>query len=138
MSSSIGDELFFAASSPAQSLNILVQMLNFPEHFNSALMQYRLESVAAILYVRDMKKSLSFYVDVLGFSAADWGDENFTSVNRDNQGLYLCKGGQGVPGMWVWMGFDGDIHALHDALKMKGVRIKLPPTNYPWAYEMQV
>ncbi|MCU0451295.1 MAG: glyoxalase superfamily protein [Bernardetiaceae bacterium] len=97
-----------------------------------------MENVTPILYVEDLAQSLSFYVGVLGFKNADWGDDHFTSVNRDNTGLYLCKGGQGTPGTWLWIGFDGDIHALHKSLMAKGVTIKLAPTNFSWAYEMQV
>lgn len=99
---------------------------------------FRIENIAPILYVTDMVKSLEFYVDILGFKKADWGDENFTSINQDNSGMYLCKGGQGLPGTWVWIGFDGDILALHQKLASNGVTIKLPPTNFSWAYEMQV
>ncbi|MBL7839782.1 MAG: VOC family protein [Cyclobacteriaceae bacterium] len=99
---------------------------------------FRIENIAPILYVTDMERSLAFYVDILGFKKAEWGDDTFTSINRDNSGLYLCKGAQGVPGTWVWFGFDGDIIALHEQLKLKGVTIKLPPTNFSWAYEMQI
>ena len=104
---------------------------------NDAL-NFRVENVTPILNVKDMSRSLAFYVGVLGFNNAGWGNENFTSVSRDNQGLYLCKNGQGFPGTWVWIGFDGDIFSLHQKLKSKGVTIKLPPTNFLWAYEMQV
>jgi len=99
---------------------------------------FRIENIAPILYVTDMAKSLEFYVDKLGFKKADWGDDNFTSINQNNSGMYLCKGGQGLPGTWVWIGFDGDIFELHQKLTTKGVTIKLPPTNFSWAYEMQV
>lgn len=99
---------------------------------------FRIENVAPVLYVKDMAITLSFYVDILGFKNADWGDDNFTSINRDNTCLYLCRGGQGLPGTWVWIGFDGDIFSLHENLKEKGVIIKLPPTNFSWAYEMQI
>ena len=100
--------------------------------------KFRVENVTPILYVTDMVKSLEFYVDTLGFKKADWGDNNFTAVTRDNTGLYLCKVGQGLPGTWVWIGFDGDIFALHQILQSKGISIKLPPTNFYYAYEMQV
>ena len=101
-------------------------------------LNFRVENVKPILYVKDMSQSLSFYVDILGFKNAEWGNDSFTSINRDNTGLYLCKGGQGLPGTWVWIGFDGDIFALHQRLKANGVTIKLPPTNFSWAYEMQI
>ena len=99
---------------------------------------FRIENISPILMVNDMAESLRFYVELLGFSKADWGDENFTSINRDNTGLYLCKGGQGIPGTWIWIGFDGDIYQLHDRLKTNGVKIKLPPTNFSWALELQI
>lgn len=101
-------------------------------------LNFRIENISPILYVSDMAKSLRFYVDILGFKNAEWGDDNFTSVNRDSTGLYLCKGGQGLSGTWIWIGFDGDILELHQKLKSKGVPIKLPPTNFSWAYEMQI
>lgn len=105
---------------------------------NQDKINYRIENVTAILSVSDMNKSLSFYIGILGFKKADWGDDSFTCIYKDNSGLYLCKGGQGVSGTWIWVGFDGDIFTLHQKLKSDGVTIKLPPTNFSWAYEMQV
>jgi catechol 2,3-dioxygenase-like lactoylglutathione lyase family enzyme len=101
-------------------------------------LSYRIENIIPILSVQDMSRSLAFYVDLLGFTNADWGDDNFTCVGRDKRSLYLCKGGQGSPGTWVWIGFDGDIFSLHQSLLLKGVTITLPPTNYSWALEMHV
>jgi catechol 2,3-dioxygenase-like lactoylglutathione lyase family enzyme len=101
-------------------------------------LSFHIENITPVLYVKDMPRSLEFYVDILGFKNAEWGNENFTSINRDHSGLYLCKGAQGNPGTWVWIGFDGDIFSLHQQLITKGITIKLPPTNFSWAYEMQV
>jgi catechol 2,3-dioxygenase-like lactoylglutathione lyase family enzyme len=97
-----------------------------------------IEGIQVILSVADMNVSRAFYVGILGFEEAVWGTDDFTSVNRENAGIYLCKGAQGHPGMWIWVGFDGDIFKLHDELKAKAVKIKLPPTNYSWAMEMQI
>ena len=36
------------------------------------------------------------------------------------------------------MGFDGDILELYQYLLSKGVAIKLPPSKFAWAYEMQI
>jgi hypothetical protein len=69
---------------------------------------------------------------------ADWGTDFFTSVNRDNSGIYLSKDGQGNPGTWIWVGFDGDIFSLYEQLKSKGVVIRQPPVNYSWALEMHI
>lgn len=101
-------------------------------------MDFRVENIAPILYVTNMSESLHFYVDLLGFQKAAWGDDSFTSVGREGGALYLCRGGQGVRGTWIWIGFDGDIRSLHEQLILKGVTIKLPPTNFSWAYEMRI
>ena len=99
---------------------------------------FRIENIAPILSVKNMARSVAFYVDILGFQNAPWGDEIFTMVSRDNTGIYLSNDAQGSSGTWVWLGFDGDIHALHQKLKAANVPIKLPPTNFYWAYEMQI
>jgi predicted enzyme related to lactoylglutathione lyase len=87
--------------------------------------------------VEDMETSLRFYVDQLGFENAPWGDDNFTSVNRDAAYIYLCRGGQGRGGAWVWVGVE-DAEKLHQELKARGVPIRMSPTNYPWALEFHV
>jgi hypothetical protein len=37
----------------------------------------------------------------------------------------------------VWIGV-GDAGALFEEYKGRGARIRNPPANFPWAYEMQV
>lgn len=102
------------------------------------LLNFRIENIAPVLSVRDIQRSLKFYVDILGFRNAEWGDQNFTMVTRDNSGLYLCKDEQGVSGTWIWIGFDGDIFQLHQQLKSQKVKIVLAPTNFSHSYEMRV
>ncbi|MBN8788657.1 MAG: VOC family protein [Terrimonas sp.] len=99
---------------------------------------FRLENITPILNVKDISRSLAFYVGILGFKNAEWGDDSFTCINRDNTGLYLCRDGQGASGTWIWIGFDGDISAFHQYLRSCGVVIRLTPTNFPWACEMQI
>lgn len=101
-------------------------------------MDFRIENIAPILCVQDIARSVKFYEDILGFQNADWGDDTFTCITRDDTGIYLCKGSQGVPGTWIWIGFDGDIQELHRQFVEKDVTIKLPPTNFSWACEMQI
>ena len=95
------------------------------------------EGSQPILRVEDMTVSLHFYVDLLGFKNAPWGSDDFTSVNRDRAGIYLCKGGQGAGKAWIWIGVE-DVEKLQDEFKARGVTIRMPPTNYPWALEMHV
>lgn len=97
----------------------------------------RFEGSTPILKVSDMSVSLAYYVRVLGFKNADWGTDEFTSVNRDRAGIYLCQGRQGQAGTWVWIGVE-DVEALHEEYKANGARIRHSPRNFPWAYEMKV
>jgi predicted enzyme related to lactoylglutathione lyase len=97
----------------------------------------RFEGSQPILRVENMAASLQFYVDILGFTNAPWGNDDFTAISRDGAGIYLCRAGQGRGGAWVWIGVE-DAEKLHEELKALGVSIRLPPTNYSWALEMQV
>jgi len=95
------------------------------------------ECVVPILRVNDLGASEAYYVGVLGFKV-DWraGGE-MISVSRDGRALMLCKGCQGNPGTWVWLGVS-DAEQLYSEFKSKGAKFRLSPTNYPWAYEIQV
>jgi len=95
------------------------------------------ENSQPILRVENMAASLRFYVDILGFKNAPWGSDDFTYIFRDEAGIDLCRGAQGRGGAWVWIGVE-DAEKLHEELKALGVSIRLPPTNYSWALEMQV
>jgi catechol 2,3-dioxygenase-like lactoylglutathione lyase family enzyme len=101
----------------------------------------RLGRATPILRVRDMKASIEYYVDRLGFHV-NWGypsegESFFASIARDDCNLFLSVGDQGHLGTWVWI--DGkDVDALHAELVATGAKIRNPPTNYSWALEMQV
>ena len=53
------------------------------------------------------------------------------------QPIYLCQGGQGRGGAWVWIGVE-DAAKLHEECKASGLKIKMAPTSYPWALEFHV
>jgi catechol 2,3-dioxygenase-like lactoylglutathione lyase family enzyme len=94
-------------------------------------------SAAPIFRVADLRASLDYYVRVLGFTV-DWDYPGIiASVSRDRCCIFLCEVDQGNPGAWTWIGVP-DAAALHDELRGRGARIRHPPTNYEWAYEMQV
>ena len=95
------------------------------------------ERAEPILSVRDLPASIRYYVDVLGFTNADWGTDTFTAITRDGAGLYLCQGAQGRPGTWAWIGVE-DVGLLYQEYTASGATIRLVPHNYPWAYELQV
>jgi len=98
----------------------------------------RIENIQPILRVEDMRRSVRYYVDVLGFSEAEWGTEEFTHVaSNGGGGIYLCRGGQGRGAAWVWVGVE-DVRELHRVFRERGALIRAEPANYPWALEMQV
>jgi catechol 2,3-dioxygenase-like lactoylglutathione lyase family enzyme len=95
--------------------------------FGKAIPVFRVKSVPA---------AVEYYTAVLGFHH-QWGNDTFASVSRDKCTIFLCDGDQGHFGTWVWIGVN-DAAALEVELRAKGAKIRHPPTNYSWAYEMQV
>jgi predicted enzyme related to lactoylglutathione lyase len=92
---------------------------------------------APILRVSDLGVSLDYYGRVLGF-ALDWRDDTgIASVSRGQCSLMLCQGDQGQSGAWVWIGV-ADADVLHHELLARGAIVRHPPTDYPWARELQV
>jgi catechol 2,3-dioxygenase-like lactoylglutathione lyase family enzyme len=101
----------------------------------------RVECIIPILRVKDLAASIRFYTDILGFKL-DWGHPDpgpftFASVSRDGHAIMLCEGSQGQPGTWLWIGVE-DIEPLFAECTAKGVKVVLPPTNFEWAYEMNI
>lgn len=94
------------------------------------------EGTTPILRVRDIPSSLDHYVRVLGFKV-DWQGPYFASVSRDKCHVFLSQGDQGHAGGWIWIGVV-DAAALFEEYQRSGAKIRHRPTNYSWAYEMQV
>jgi predicted enzyme related to lactoylglutathione lyase len=92
--------------------------------------------VNPIFRVQDLSASIDYYVQKLGFKI-DWQTPYFCSVSRGRCHIFLSEGDQGNPGSWVWIGVE-DADALLDEYRTTGAKIRHPPTNYEWAYEMQV
>ena len=93
-------------------------------------------SAAPVFRVARLAASREYYVTVLGFKI-DWEDSGVASVSRDRCCIFLCDGDQGQPGAWTWIGV-ADATAVFEELRARGARVRHPPTNYPWAFELQV
>jgi len=98
--------------------------------------------VTPILRVGNVPASIEYYVHKLGFKL-DWPFPEvagvaplFASVSRGGCHLFLCEGDQGHPGSWVWIGVQ-DAEALFQEYRSSGAKVRHPPTNNSWAYEMQ-
>ena len=89
-----------------------------------------------IFRVASLRASIGYYVNALGFKV-NWDAGGFASVSRDRCCLFLCEGDQGHSGTWTWIGVN-DTESLAAEYRQSGATIRHPPTNYPWAYEMQV
>jgi len=99
-------------------------------------MAIEFHGVNPIFYVSDLAASIDYYTRALGFRV-NWQERGIASVVRDRLDLFLCERCQGHPGTWIWVGV-GDAEALHEEYRASGAKIRHPPTNFPWAYEMQV
>jgi len=95
------------------------------------------EKAIPVFRVQDARAAVDYSVTALGFRL-NWENSGiFASVSRNNCTIFLCEGDQGHPGAWAWIGVS-DAAALEAEYRSTGARIRHPPTNYPWAYEMQV
>lgn len=101
---------------------------------NAAAVEF--EGGNPIFRVRSVAASTDYYVRALGFKL-NWGDASFASVSRGRFHLFLCEGDQGNTGSWAWIGVS-DAGALFEEYRATGAKVRHPPTNYSWAYEMQV
>lgn len=90
-----------------------------------------------VFRVVNLQASIDYYVNVLGFKLEWSAGPDFASVSRDRCNVFLCVGDQGNPGVWVWIGV-GDAEAVFNEFRGKGARIRNPPANFEWAYELQV
>jgi len=91
------------------------------------------ECVTPILNVKDLRASMDYYVQKLGFEKQwDWGDPpDFGCVKRGKVEIFLCQGGQGQPGTWMSIFMD-DIDSLYEEYKKSGATILNPPRDFPW------
>jgi len=95
------------------------------------------ECIVPILSVRSLAASIEYYLNVLGFKIGWQGARIIAGLSRDCCRIMLCEGEQGNPGTWVWLGVS-DIEPFFEYYTAKGAKVRHPPTNYPWAYEMRI
>ena len=101
------------------------------------MLDLQVSCIDPILSVSDMQRSLRFYVDLLGFKNAEWGDDDFTCVSRDGCNILLSKGHQGHPGTWIYIAIDSARDAFA-SLSARGATIQMELTKQAWALEFNV
>lgn len=93
-------------------------------------MNTRFEKSNPILFSSDVKRSLKYYTETLGFDDAwEWGDPvDFGGVAKDNVEIFFCLNGQGHPGTWLAL-LVVDVDAYYESIKNKGAKIISPPKS---------
>lgn len=86
-----------------------------------------------ILFSKDVKESIKYYTEVLGFEHAwEWGDPtDFGGISKDDVEIFFCLNGQGSPGTWLAIIVD-DVDAYYGLIKEKGAIILSPPESKEW------
>ncbi len=86
-----------------------------------------------ILYSADVLRSLTYYVEVLGFENK-WEWENpplFGGVSKDSVEIFFCEKAQGNPGTWLCVMVD-NIDEFYETVKSRGAKILAAPENMEW------
>lgn len=91
------------------------------------------ESIVPILYSDDIKRSIAYYTEVLGFEEQwSWDDPvTFGGVQTDCVRIFFCKGDQGNPGTWICINLE-NVDEYYKTIKAKGAKILSPPGDKPW------
>lgn len=86
-----------------------------------------------ILYSSDVRRSIRYYTEVLGFDAKwEWDDPpTFGGVSKDLVELFFCKEAQGHPGTWISV-MVSDVDGLYQAASTKGAKIISAPEDKEW------
>src|SRR5215203_1008467 len=86
-----------------------------------------------ILFSSDVRKSIEYYTEVLGFDSKwEWDDPpSFGGVSKNGVEVFFCKDGQGNPGTWLAIMVDA-VDEFHERIKSKGAKILSPPEDKEW------
>ena len=93
----------------------------------------KFEKSNPILYSKDVKNSLKYYTEILGFDDSwEWGNPtDFGGIVKDDVEIFFCLDGQGSPGTWLAIIVD-DVDAYYNIIKDKGARILSKPESKEW------
>jgi catechol 2,3-dioxygenase-like lactoylglutathione lyase family enzyme len=99
-----------------------------------AVSQRQVENTIPVLAVSDLKRSLDFYRDILGFEV-EWNAGPICSVARDKCSIML-QAREEISRGTVWVGLEND--SIFQTIERSDAKILQPPINQPWAYEMKI
>lgn len=91
------------------------------------------ESLIPILYSDDIRRSIDYYTNVLGFPDKwEWDDPpTFGGVNWGDVRIFFCKQDQGHPGTWICINVE-NVDEYYKFILEKGAIILSVPDDKPW------
>src|SRR5690349_23609002 len=86
-----------------------------------------------IFYSEDIRRSIAYYTQVLGFGGQwEWDDPpTFGGVSKDSVQLFFCKQAQGHPGTWLSIMLD-NVDEYCATIQTTGAVIHALPDDKPW------
>ncbi|WP_276503241.1 glyoxalase superfamily protein [Terrimonas pollutisoli] len=93
----------------------------------------KLEKSITILYSTDIKRSLAYYTEKLGFDDKwEWDcPPTFGGVVKDDVEIFFCEKDQGHPGTWLCIVLDS-VDEYYESIKDKGANIIALPESKEW------
>lgn len=93
------------------------------------------QHVSPILNVSSLDESFTWFAKLGWRKDWDFGDPpDFGAVTNGDGDIFLCKGGQGNAGTWIYLRLDSPaaVDALHVLARQQQIAITEAPTDMPW------
>ena len=97
-------------------------------------MKKNIECTIPVFPVTDLKQSITFYTEKLGWKL-DWSGEKVCSVSMDGSHLMLSQLIPVTSGSWAWIGLTDD--TLFQTYQDRGVKVVQEANNWNWGYEIK-
>ena len=95
----------------------------------------KLTAAAAVFPVADLRASLRFFIDKLGFHEEFSYEDVYAGIERDHCLVHLSRQGNlntSEPGTATLYVFCDDARAIYDDIVARGAKPDGPPTDYPY------
>jgi uncharacterized glyoxalase superfamily protein PhnB len=91
------------------------------------------DSIVPVLYSEDIRQSILYFKEKLGFSESwEWDEElSFGGVDWGEVRIFFCKKDQGNPGTWLCINLD-NVDEYYEFIRDRGAKVISPPQDMPW------
>lgn len=94
-----------------------------------------IENIIPILKISDMKKTITYYNEKLGFGL-NWQEGDLAEVARDGFRIMFRRAAKCTP-QEIWIGLH-ELESIYDEYTANKAIIFQHPKNNPWAYDMKI